>query len=173
MLVFSWPDYCHNQVMAPKTSKALIDGKLKELRDFVRGNQEMLAARRGTTLANSLRQYHSDVKRKSYMFSHKTGMALTGEQAEHLDNYFALLRDAGNASTAGAPPFSSDGVQSVHLGVPPPEDHVSSGASPSTHARNTGRGRKMSRCQSCQTKCRLNSLGQSSGQCFHGWRATS
>ena len=127
--------------MAPKTSKALIDGKLKGFREFVRENHEMLAARRGTTLANSLRQYQSDAERKWYMFSHKKRMALTDDQAEHLKNKFALLGDAGNASTAGVPPFSSEGFQSVHLGVPPPEEHVCSGAPPSTHARNTGRGR--------------------------------
>ena len=95
----------------------------------------MLAARRGTTLANSL----DSAERKWHMFLHAKGMALTDDQAEHLKNTFALLGDAGNASTAGVPPFSSDGVQSVHLGVPPPKDNVSSCALPSTHARNTGR----------------------------------
>ena len=146
--------------MAPKTSKALIDGKLKELREFVRGKREMLAARRGTTLANSLRQYHSDAERKCFTFLQKKGMALTGDQAEQLKNRFALLGDAGNASTVGAPPFSSDGFQSVHLGVPPPKDNVSFGASPSTHFHNHGTWKEMSRQQSCQTEYGHNSLGQ-------------
>ena len=44
------------QLMAPKATKVQIDARLDELRQFVRANQEMLAARRGTTLLKSFRQ---------------------------------------------------------------------------------------------------------------------
>ena len=100
------------------------------------------------------------------MFLDTKEMALTDDQAEHLKNKFAFLGDAGNASTAGVPPFSSDGIQSVHLGVPPPKDNVSSGASPSTHARNTGRGKKCLASSPAKQNTDTTASGSKAGNAF-------
>ena len=100
--------------MAPKATKAQIDAKLDELRQFVRENQEMLAARRGTTLVKSLRQNQSADELKWYMFLNKKAAAFNQEQAEHLEQTFALLGTVSNASTTGLPPPRSDEAKALN-----------------------------------------------------------
>ena len=48
------------------------------------------------------------------MFLHKKGIALTGDQAEHLENTIALRSDAGNACTAGVPCRAADAMPHCH-----------------------------------------------------------
>ena len=97
--------------MAPTATKAEIDAKLGELRQFVRDQRETLSARRGTTLVKSLRQNQFAEERKWYVILSKTAAAFTQEQAEHLKQRLDLLGTASNASTAGVPPPSSDEAQ--------------------------------------------------------------
>ena len=87
--------------MAPKATKAQIGAKLNELRQFLRENQEMLTARRGTALVKSLRQNQSADELKWYKFLNKRATAFDEEQAEHLKHTFALIGTVSNVSTAG------------------------------------------------------------------------
>jgi hypothetical protein len=86
--------------MAPKLTKCCIDAKLDELRQFVRENQEILSARRGTTLVKSLRQLHSVDEKRWHWFLSSKAARFDQEQAEHLKHTFALLGPVSAASTA-------------------------------------------------------------------------
>ena len=92
--------------MAPKATKAQIDAKLYELRQFVRENQEMLAAE--WHHLREIIQNQSADELKWYMFLNKKAAASNQEQAEHLKQIFALLRSVSKDSTTGVPPPSSD-----------------------------------------------------------------
>ena len=83
----------------------------------MRDQRETLSARRATTLVKSFRQNQSADERKWYMFLCKTAAAFTQEQAEHLEQTFALLGTVSNASTAGVPPPSSDEAEVLSRSV--------------------------------------------------------
>ena len=88
--------------MPPKLMAAQIDGKLNELRQFVQENREILAARRGATLVQSLRKNKSADEHKWYMFLNKKAADFNPDQAEHLKQTFALLGTVSNVPMADA-----------------------------------------------------------------------
>ena len=126
--------------MPAALTKSQIDGKLEDLRKYVRENQETLAARRGTTLVKSLRQKQSAEEKKWYMFLIKNGNGFTQKQAEHIKHTFALLKTASTASRTAVPPRSGDEANALiteeedkplQLGVPSAKQRADFGASSS------------------------------------------
>ena len=87
--------------MPPKQKKVEVDLKLVRLREFVRDHQEVLSARRATTLVSTLRQKSSNVERKWYMLLKRKSAVFTPDQSDHLQQTFALLRSPDPTGLAG------------------------------------------------------------------------